>query len=311
MRIAAVIVTCNRKQLVSGLLEDFNGQTRRPDGMVVVDNGSEDGTAEFVREQFPFVQLIELEQNNGHMPGFEIAVKTAFQQGYDAVLSVDDDARLKKDTVECLLHAIDTHEDLSDAVIWCANISPDGKYFTEPVSLNVGDEWKVYHRFLPEIHGKVFETLGGANIGLFIPRPVFEKVGPPMSILAFNGEPEFKYRMQKAGFKFYYCLSSIIYHKRHMFTEVRIKGHTRYICKVPPWHTYYEIRNRIYTDILYKRRTVLKSLASIAITSFIKVYTCDKKISTLFHIVRAVYDGLLGNMGMTVNIPRLLHDKQE
>jgi GT2 family glycosyltransferase len=286
-------------------------QIRRPDGILVVDNGSEDGTVELVKERFPDIQLIEFEQNVGHMGAFELVVKTAFQQGYDAVLSVDDDARLKKDTLECLLRAIDTHEGLSDSLIWCANISFDGEYFTEPASLKVGDEWKIYHRFLPEVQGKVFETLGGANIGIFIPRPVFEKVGPPMSVLAFNGEPEFKYRVQKAGFKLYYCLSSIIYHKRHMFTEVFIRGDTRFISKVPPWHTYYEIRNTIYVDILYKRRTMFKCLTNIAFISAMKIYTCDKKISTLLHIVRAVYDGLLGNMGMTAHIPRLLHDKQK
>ncbi len=310
MNIAAIVVTYNRRQQLSDLLEDLLSQSRRPDGILVVDNGSEDGTVGHVREKFPFVWLEKLEHNTGHMGGFEIAVKTAFQRGYDAVLSIDDDARLRGDTLECLLRAIDLHDGLRDSVIWCANVSPDGQYFTEPVCLKVRDEWKIYQRFLPELEGKVFESLGGANIGIYIPRSVFEKAGPPWGVLAFNGEEEFKYRIKKAGFKLHYCLSSIIYHKRYDFFEFKIRGKTRFVSKVPPWHTYYEFRNRIYIDRIYKRRTLVKNLLITAVDSAIKMYTSDKKMSTFFYITRAVFDGFCGRMGMRVNIPRLVHDKK-
>jgi len=82
--------------MLSELLEDLSNQSRRPDGILVVDNGSEDGTPGFIKERFPSVELVELNRNVGHMPAFEMSVKIAFEQGYDAVLSIDDDARLKK-----------------------------------------------------------------------------------------------------------------------------------------------------------------------------------------------------------------------
>lgn len=306
MKIAAIVVTCNRKKMLSDLLDDLFSQSRRPDGIMVVDNGSEDGTSAHVKEHFPSVHLVEREQNDGHMPAFEMSVKTAFEQGYDAVLSIDDDARLKKDTLECLLQAIELNEGMENSVIWCANITPDGKYFTEPVCLKEGDEWKIHKEFAPEIQGKVFESLGGANIGIYIPRVVYEAVGPPWGILTFNGEPEYKYRIERGGFKLYYCLSSIIYHKPHKFSRVDLMGKTRFVSKVPPWNTYYELRNRIYIDKYYKRRTLIKNLAITAIDSVVKVYAAEKKIATLFYVLRAVLDGFMGNMGMTVKIPRAL-----
>lgn len=311
MRIAVIIVTCNRKELLGKLLEDIKGQKRQPDGVFVIDNGSEDGTSLFTKEHFPNVILIELNHNSGLFGGLEIGIKTAFQRKYDAVWLVDDDARLKNDTLEQLLKAIDLHDELKEAVIWCANVEPEGQFFTEPVCVKVAGDWKVYHELLPELKDKVYETVGGPNIGIYIPISVIERVGPPRKEMVFCGEIEFIYRVKKAGFKLYRCFASIIYHKRFKFYEVKHIGRTRYISLESPWRTYYEIRNRIFVDLTYKRRTVLKSLLNTAIDSVFKICICDKKILTLVYILKGVYDGLFGRMGLRVNIPRPINLEQE
>jgi rhamnopyranosyl-N-acetylglucosaminyl-diphospho-decaprenol beta-1,3/1,4-galactofuranosyltransferase len=304
MRICAIVVTCNRKEMVSRLLEDFEGQTHKPNGIIVVDNGSEDGTGEYIRSNFPEVKLYCLQDNIGHMGALAVAIEKALQQGYDAVVSVDDDARLRDDTMESLFQSINTHKFLKDAIVWCANVSPDGKFFTEPVCIKIGEEWKIYHEFHPDLYGKIYETTGGANIGLYIPRKAIEAIGLPRTELVFNGEEDLKFRFSQAGFKRYYCFSSIIYHKRYFFHEFKFRGKTRFVSRVSPWHTYYEIRNRIYIDRLYKRRTTFKTLLVTAVDSAIKLYISKKRLSVLFYILRAVYDGLRGNMGMRVKIPR-------
>jgi len=293
--------------MVTALLDDLSNQSRRPDWILVVDNGSEDGTPGAIKERFPSVKLVEFNRNLGHMPAFELSVKTAFEQDYDAVWAIDDDARLKKDTLECLLQAIESNKRMENSVVWCANVTPDGEYFTEPVCLKEGDQWRIYKKFIPEIQGKIFESFGGANIGIYIPRVVYEKVGPPWGILTFNGEPEFKYRVEKGGFKLYYCLSSIIYHKPHEFFRVNFMGKTRFVSRVPPWNTYYELRNRIYIDRFYKRRTLIKNLAITVLDAAVKIFTADKKAATLFYVLKAILDGFMGKMGMRVKIPRVVH----
>ena len=226
------------------------------------------------------------------------------KKGNDAVWLIDDDATPRKDALECLLNTIYAHEGLEDAVIWCANITPEGSTFTEPVGVKVDGEWKIYNEPLPELDDKVYETPGGPNIGIYIPRSAIELVGPPMGKTVFCGEQEFVFRLQKGGVKMFRCFSSVVYHKRHEFSEVSMLGRTRHISKVPPWHTYYEIRNRIYTDLAYKRRTLLRSLLNTAVDSFIKIYTCDDKLATFASILRATYDGVFGRMGMRFQIPR-------
>jgi len=47
--VAAVVVTCNRRQLLLEALEAVHAQTPAPDVVIVVDNASTDGTAPAVR----------------------------------------------------------------------------------------------------------------------------------------------------------------------------------------------------------------------------------------------------------------------
>jgi rhamnopyranosyl-N-acetylglucosaminyl-diphospho-decaprenol beta-1,3/1,4-galactofuranosyltransferase len=309
MKIAAVIVTCNRKQKLSDLLEDFSRQNLGPESILVIDNASEDGTAEHVEENYPFVDLIKLQQNQGLFGGLEKGITTAMARGLDAVWLVDDDARLREDTFEKLYESLLTHDHLIDSVVWSANVTPGSQFFTEPVCIKVDGEWKIYHEFLSELNNKIYEGIGGPNIGVYIPRKVIEKIGPPRSDMIFCGEDEFIYRVKRGGISIYRCFTSIVYHKKHDFFKIKMMGKTRYVSKAPPWHTYYEMRNRIYTDLSYKRRTFLKSLLYTVVDSMIKLYICDDKITTFFYISRAVYDGIFRHTGMRVSIPRPLQVK--
>ncbi len=309
MKIAAIIVTCNRKDMLTDMLNDLGCQNRKPDGVIVVDNGSEDGTQEFIKEQYSYVQLIELKNNLGLFPGLATGIRVAFEQDYDSVWLVDDDARLQHDTLEQLLNSIKADDKLRESVIWCANIDIEGQLFTEPLCVKVDNDWKVYKELLPELKGKVYETLGGPNIGIYIHRSVIDAAGPPREDMIFCGESEFIYRVTRSGFKMYRCFESIIYHKRHEFYEVNLFGRTRYVAQASPWRIYYEIRNRVYMDRVFKIRPVLRSLFNILIIAAVKIYYCNGKLDATINAVRGIYDGLRGRLGMRVHIPRRISAK--
>jgi glycosyltransferase involved in cell wall biosynthesis len=57
--LAVIIPTHNRLELLIEALASVARQTRPPDEVIVIDDGSTDGTAEHVRESFPGVRLIE------------------------------------------------------------------------------------------------------------------------------------------------------------------------------------------------------------------------------------------------------------
>jgi len=66
MKASVVIVTYNHRKYIRQCLESVMGQN--PYEIVVVDNGS-DGTAEFIRNNFPSVKVIKPEKNLGYAGG--------------------------------------------------------------------------------------------------------------------------------------------------------------------------------------------------------------------------------------------------
>ena len=60
-----VVLTYNRRQVLSELLEELSLIRRSDVEVVVVDNGSTDGTSDMVKENFPEFRLVALKENIG------------------------------------------------------------------------------------------------------------------------------------------------------------------------------------------------------------------------------------------------------
>ncbi|HEY1478728.1 MAG TPA: glycosyltransferase family 2 protein [Gaiellales bacterium] len=67
--------------------------------VIVVDNGSADGSQSAVRAQFPAVTLIENGRNLGYAGGNNVGLRAAFERGADWVLLLNNDATLAPDAV--------------------------------------------------------------------------------------------------------------------------------------------------------------------------------------------------------------------
>jgi rhamnopyranosyl-N-acetylglucosaminyl-diphospho-decaprenol beta-1,3/1,4-galactofuranosyltransferase len=105
MRVTAVVVTYNRRDLLLESLAAVLGQTRAPDAVIVVDNASADGTVGAVREAFPGVQLAELARNCGGAGGFAAGLALALDGGADLVWLLDDDTVPEPGALAALLAA--------------------------------------------------------------------------------------------------------------------------------------------------------------------------------------------------------------
>lgn len=67
--VSIIIVNWNGRELLTRCLAALSGQTRRDFEVVVVDNGSSDGSAEFLRREHPGARLVALDQNTGFAGG--------------------------------------------------------------------------------------------------------------------------------------------------------------------------------------------------------------------------------------------------
>lgn len=92
MRVAAVVMTHNRCHRLRRWMRCITEQTRTVDEVIVVDNGSLDGTPAMVRDEFPHVTLIELGENLGPSAAAAHGMQYALERGFDWIWIFDDDA---------------------------------------------------------------------------------------------------------------------------------------------------------------------------------------------------------------------------
>lgn len=78
-------------------------QSTIPIQTIVVDNASNDGSVEFIRENFPEIHLIESKENLGFGRGNNIAMRYALDHGCDYVFLLNQDAWVEPDTFEKLI----------------------------------------------------------------------------------------------------------------------------------------------------------------------------------------------------------------
>ena len=92
--------------------------------LLVVDNGSSDGTAEAVKAQYPHVQVLRLESNLGFQGGANFGLKWSMDAGIDYVLLVSNDTTAQPDVLDELMKYA-----ASDDV---GLLAPKIYYFSEP-----------------------------------------------------------------------------------------------------------------------------------------------------------------------------------
>lgn len=108
MTFAAVVVSYNRRELLEKCLTALENQTRPLDEIIVVDNGSTDGSAEYVAEHHPDVFLFRTGSNLGGAGGFAWGVEIALAHGHEGAWLMDDDAEPELDAVAPLIEAFET-----------------------------------------------------------------------------------------------------------------------------------------------------------------------------------------------------------
>lgn len=101
MRPAIYIPTLNGRERLGKTLRSLEAQSR-PADVVVADNGSSDGTAELLREEFPEVTLLELGQNLGFGPALNRAVA---EHPGDPVILLNNDVECEPRFLEAMLDA--------------------------------------------------------------------------------------------------------------------------------------------------------------------------------------------------------------
>lgn len=111
MKVSAVVVTYNRRELLEKTLAGLESQERPLDHIVVIDNASTDDTESYLASRpFSVAHTVRrLDSNTGGAGGFAAGIEIAYGLGFDAFWVMDDDSVVRPGALGPLLR------DLADA----------------------------------------------------------------------------------------------------------------------------------------------------------------------------------------------------
>jgi GT2 family glycosyltransferase len=211
---AAVVVTHNRLELLKRSLQSALNQTLPPDRIVVVDNHSTDGTAEWLMEfvkDRPEIEIILLRENKGSSGGFCRGMRAAYEAGADWIWTMDDDTIPDADALEQLvarirslsLTALSTVGYLCSKVVW-----EDGSRHVHNVPVPNRFWWDGY-----EVIPGAVRLQAATFVSALFNRMAVKAVGFPVEeFFIWWDDVEYTLRMSNAGFWGYHVDESRVMH---------------------------------------------------------------------------------------------------
>lgn len=104
MKVSAIVVNWNGKDLLRSCLQSLVGQSHRELEIVVVDNGSTDGSAEMIQREFPRVHLVMNRTNQGFARPNNQGMAGATGEAF---FLINNDAEAERDCLARLVSALE------------------------------------------------------------------------------------------------------------------------------------------------------------------------------------------------------------
>lgn len=228
MWLSVIVPTRSRLLSLQNLLESFERITAPKDWdveILIVDNGSTDGTAAFLHRETSKPGKFALEILHEKTPGKANALNTGLSRARgDIVLIIDDDVTADSAlfSSHCEEHQSRGFYAIQGRVL--PGTGPQGES-ADPAKL------REYNIPYIDYGDQVREIRGLIGTNMSIKRQVFEKVGFFDTRLGpgaagFSEDSEYSIRIRKAGFKIGYTPHAIVYHELNPNRYGRIYNRT-------------------------------------------------------------------------------------
>ena len=103
VKAAIVILNWNDEETSATALKSLRQAELCGAQIILVDNGSEDGSDKKLKVRFPEINIIRLPQNLGYAGGCNAGIQRAMETGCDAIFIMNDDVIVSKNFLEPLL----------------------------------------------------------------------------------------------------------------------------------------------------------------------------------------------------------------
>lgn len=231
--LSIIVVNYNVKEFLFNLLVSIEKASKDlQTEIIIVDNASEDGSVEFIKEKFPQVTLIENDTNLGFSKANNLGLKIATGK---YILLLNPDTLVQENTFTEMIKFFEEHPDAG--MSGCKILNPDGTLqlacrrsfpgpwtsFSKVTGLSsLFPKSKLFARYnltyLNENEINEVDAISGSF--MMIRKEVYEKIGGLDEIFFMYGEDlDWCYRVQKAGYKVYYVPATQILHYKGESTK--------------------------------------------------------------------------------------------
>lgn len=225
--ITAIVVTYNRKALLQRCLAAVTSQTRKPDRILVVDNASTDGTAQWLAEWAAHGEVNQrhvavMPKNLGGAGAFAEGLHAAIAMGTELAWLMDDDGYPASDCLERLVEYM-TAETL-DAV---SPIHADVDNPRLPAFPLFDSRRRLIRQlpYHPATGGPFIRQRANLFNGMLIQASAVARVGLPRAELFIRGdEVDYLHRMRCAGVPFGTLCTATFFHPSDRSERVRFFG---------------------------------------------------------------------------------------
>ncbi len=229
----------------------------------VVDNASNDGTAQQVRRLFPAVHIDEGSENVGITAGFNLAILEALKtdRGYSYIWLLDDDAEIENQTLSTLVAV--AQKDPNIAVVGSAVYDLDRPEHLVAAGFDV--DWKratlTFRRPEDENAEQLLDVDVNAACSSLVRAELFRKMGTwDEKFWLYWGDTDWCIRAKKSGFRICCHLQSRVWHRNwaHVKPDFgysrllydRIRGGLLFNHRHGPRHTVTGIRHLAFKSYM-------------------------------------------------------------
>ena len=311
LNIIAVVVTYNRESLLRKTIDCLFSQTYPLSKVVVVDNGSTDGTATFLegkkQEAETGGRLIVIRQKNvGGAGGFRTGMSEAFDMEADWIWCMDDDVFPRSQCLEQLL----AEADRQSVGILAPRRLLEGKIYTNDFRrVNLTNPFASMYegRLSRETIDQPTEVSGTAFEGPLVSREVVSEIGlPNKDFFIFCDDTDYCLRTIAAGFKIVYVPSALMDKHKFFSNDTWAERNVK-----KKWKRFYQIRNAAYLNHKYGRNWAVRYLRSFnSVAGYVLAalvtspFSRAWSLSDIPRLWRAYRDGIAHRLGI---IPDIKH----
>lgn len=293
IKVNAVVVTYNRRDLLKECLEALLTQTFPLNRIIVVDNCSTDDTREMLKNEYSGknVEIYRLSQNTGGAGGFYLGIKKALKDS-DRIWAMDDDTIPLPDALEELLKAEDVIEEKT-SFLASTVYGKSGEAMNVPhiSSSKSSSGYSFWYKYLKD---GIVEISDATLVSLLFNTDAVMKCGAPHPFFFIWGDDvEYTMRLTKYYGKAYFVGNSRVIHKREGGAALSIKNETN-IGRIKMYKNMY--RNDLVIAKSYRKFKNRVSRLAVALkTAFACLFGAKKyrfrKFSTVISAVFSYWFG--------------------